>query len=157
MSSFNLQRPDALKGVERTYRQLIDAWNRRDAAGMAMLMSHEGIMIGFDGSQMVGRDAVRVTLDAIFRDHATQPYVVKVRSVRMISFHTGVVYAIAGMVPPGGDDLVPELNAVQTAVIASETEHWQIQLFQNTPAQYHGRPELVEAHTEELRQVLKGA
>lgn len=27
-------------------------------------------------------------------------------------------------------------------------------LFQNTPAQFHGRPELVEALTEELRQLL---
>jgi uncharacterized protein (TIGR02246 family) len=157
MSSFNLQRHDALKGVERTYKQLIEAWNRRDAAGMAALMSHDGLMIGFDGSQMVGRDDVRVTLDGIFRDHATQPYVVKIRSVRMISFHTGVVHAIAGMIPLGSDDLMPELNAVQCAVIASETEHWQIQLFQNTPAQYHGRPELVDAHTEELRQVLRKA
>lgn len=153
MSNFNLQRADALKGVERTYKQLIDAWNRRDAAGMAALMSRDGLMIGFDGSTMVGRDEVRVTLDAIFRDHATQPYVTKICSVRMISFHTGVVHAIVGMIPPGADDLKPELNAVQTAVIASETEHWQIQLFQNTPAQYHGRPEQVEAHTEELRQV----
>ena len=57
MSNFNLQRADALKGVERTYRQLIDAWNRRNTTGMAALMqSHDGLMIGFDGSTMIGRD-----------------------------------------------------------------------------------------------------
>jgi uncharacterized protein (TIGR02246 family) len=155
MSNFNLQRADALKGVERTYKQLIDAWNRRDAAGMAALMSHDGLMIGFDGSTMIGRDEVRVTLDGIFRDHATQPYVTKICSVRMISFHTGVVHAIVGMIPPGADDLKPELNAIQTAVIASESGHWQVEQFQNTPAQYHGRPEQVAAHTEELRQFIR--
>jgi uncharacterized protein (TIGR02246 family) len=153
MSNFNLQRADALKAVERTYKQLIDAWNRRDAAGMAALMSHNGLMIGFDGSTMMGRDEVRVTLDAIFRDHATQPYVCKICSVRMISFHTGIVHAIVGMIPPGADDLNPELNAIQTAVIASESGHWQVEQFQNTPAQYHGRPEQVTAHTEELRRI----
>jgi hypothetical protein len=30
----------------------------------------------------------------------------------------------------------------------------RIELFQNTPAQFHGRPELSEALTEELRQLL---
>jgi len=28
---------------------------------------------------------------------------------------------------------------------------WRIKLFQNTPAQFHGRPELVEQMTDELR------
>ena len=157
MSSFNLQRADALRAVERVYKQLIDAWNRRDAAGMASLISSEGLMIGFDGSTMIGRNDVRITLDAIFRDHATQPYVTKIRSVRMISYHTGVLHAIAGMVPLDGDDLKPELNCIQTLVVAQETGHWCVEQFQNTPAQYHGRPDLVQAHTEELRRVRAGS
>jgi uncharacterized protein (TIGR02246 family) len=153
MSNASLQRPEAIKAVERVYKRLIDAWNRRDAAGMAALLSSEALMIGFDGSTMIGRDDVRVTLDAIFRDHATQPYVCKIRSVRMISYHTGVLHAIVSMVPPGADVVQPELNAIQTAVVASENGEWLIEQFQNTPAQYHGRPELVAAHTEELRQL----
>ncbi|MGZ4033139.1 MAG: SgcJ/EcaC family oxidoreductase, partial [Tumebacillaceae bacterium] len=31
---------------------------------------------------------------------------------------------------------------------------WQIALFQNTPAQFHGRPELVEQMTAELRELI---
>ena len=31
---------------------------------------------------------------------------------------------------------------------------WQVELFQNTPAAFHGRPELSEQMTEELRQAL---
>ncbi|HEX3246318.1 MAG TPA: SgcJ/EcaC family oxidoreductase [Chloroflexota bacterium] len=151
-------RSDALRAIEQTYKQLIEAWNRRDAAGMASLLSPEALVIGFDGSTMVGREDVRVTLDAIFRDHATQPYVTKICSIRMISFHTGLVHAIVGMVPPGANDVEPALNAIQAAVVsAQEDGHYRIELFQNTPAQYHGRPEQVAAHTEELRQVRSRA
>jgi uncharacterized protein (TIGR02246 family) len=149
-------RSAVIHAIERIYSLFIDAWNRRDAAGMASLVSPDVLMIGFDGSTMIGREEVRVTLDGIFRQHATQPYVTKVRSVRMISFHTGVLHAIVGMIPPGATDLAPELNATQTAVVsAQEDGHYRIELFQNTPAQYHGRPELVEVHTVELRQAQK--
>jgi hypothetical protein len=39
-------------------------------------------------------------------------------------------------------------------VAAKRAGHWRIALFQNTPAQFHGRPELAKALTEELRQLL---
>ena len=51
-------------------------------------------------------------------------------------------------------DLDPQLNAVQTVVAAKRNGEWRIVLFQNTPAQLHGRPELVREMTEELRQLL---
>jgi hypothetical protein len=35
-----------------------------------------------------------------------------------------------------------------------ENNDLKIQLFQNTPAQFHGRPEIVEQMTEELREDL---
>lgn len=41
-----------------------------------------------------------------------------------------------------------------TLILYLNTMQLQIQLFQNTPAQFHGRPELVEQMTEELRQQL---
>jgi hypothetical protein len=31
---------------------------------------------------------------------------------------------------------------------------WRVALFQNTPAQFHGRPDLVAAMTEELQRAL---
>ena len=34
-----------------------------------------------------------------------------------------------------------------------DDERWRIVLLQTTPAQYHGRPELVAAHTAEIQQV----
>jgi hypothetical protein len=59
------------------------------------------------------------------------------------------------MVPPEQADLNPAANAVQTLVVVRRDDRWRIALFQNTPAQFHGRPHLSEALTEELRQLLR--
>ncbi|WP_024800781.1 hypothetical protein [Nocardia sp. BMG51109] len=61
------------------------------------------------------------------------------------------------MVPPGRDDLNPDANAVQSLVAQHRCGTWQVALFHNTPAQYHGRPELADQHTDELRRVLHPA
>ncbi len=55
---------------------------------------------------------------------------------------------------PGQSDLNPAVNAIQTLVVVKHAGQWQIALLQNTPAQFHGRPDLAEALTEELRQLL---
>lgn len=49
----------------------------------------------------------------------------------------------------------PDLNAHQTMVVIKKDYKWQIELFQNTPAQLHGRSEWVEQMSEELRELLK--
>lgn len=58
------------------------------------------------------------------------------------------------MIPPGKSDIEPAVNAHQTLVAVKKDNGWQVELFQNTPAQFHGRPELVEEMTEELRELL---
>jgi uncharacterized protein (TIGR02246 family) len=75
--------------------------------------------------------------------------------VRLLSPDVAVLRAIVGMVPPGQSDLNPAVNAHQTLVAARRDGTWRLELFQTTPAQFHGRPELVQQMTEELRQVLK--
>jgi len=39
-------------------------------------------------------------------------------------------------------------------VVVKSDGQWRIAVFQNTPAQFHGRPELVKKMTDELRQLL---
>jgi hypothetical protein len=58
------------------------------------------------------------------------------------------------MIPPGQSDLNPAANVLQTLVATRDGDTWRIALFQNTPAQFHGRPELVERMTDELRELL---
>jgi hypothetical protein len=58
------------------------------------------------------------------------------------------------MVPPGKNEINPERNAVQSLIAIKQDGDRKIALFQNTPAQFHGRPELVEGMTKELSEFL---
>ena len=52
------------------------------------------------------------------------------------------------------EEINPAVNAIQSLVAVTRDGRWRIALFQNTPAQFHGRPELAQQLTEELRQLL---
>jgi uncharacterized protein (TIGR02246 family) len=132
------------------YGRLIDAWNRRDAAGYATVFSPDAVLIGFDGSLIPG-DGVEAHLTPIFADHPTARYVTEVSEVRAIGADGLILLARVGMVPPGADDVNPAVNAHQSLVARRDGDEWRVVLFQNTPAQYHGRPDLAEAHTEAMR------
>lgn len=142
-------------GLQELYQKLVDAWNRRDAHRMSELFTEDGIQIGFDGSKLIGREEIFSHLQPIFEDHPTAPYVTKVKEIRHLKFDVAILLAIAGMVPPGEVDIEPSVNAHHTLVAVKVNEEWRIELFQNTPAQFHGRPELVEEMTEELKELLK--
>lgn len=142
--------------IETVYYQLLDAWNNRSASSMAELFTDEGEQIGFDGSQSIGRDEIFSHLKSIFFEHhPTAKFVSKVKDVRSLGSDAAILRAIAGMVSPGKSDLNPNVNTHHTLVVVKIEGNWRIQLFQNTPAQFHGRPELVERMTEELRRLIK--
>ena len=140
--------------IRTLYQQLLDCWNRRNANELAALFTEDGHQIGFDGSQYNGQAEIESAISQIFADHQTATYVGKIRKVRFLTPDVAVLRAVVGMVPPGQSDLNPAVNAIQTFVTTKHKEQWRIYLFQNTPAQFHGRPELSEALTEELRQQL---
>ena len=145
--------PDEIE-VRELYRHMLDGWNKRSAGAFAAPIAEDGDLIGFDGSQLIGRAEIVSMLQRIFADHPTAPYVSKVKSVRFLSPEVAVLRAIVGMVPPAQPDLDPNLNALQTLIASKRDGQWRIVLFQNTPAQFHGRPDLVQQMTEELRQLL---
>jgi uncharacterized protein (TIGR02246 family) len=146
---------DNKSGVISVYHRLLDAWNNRSARGMADLFTEDGESIGFDGSIAKGSEEIYLHLKPIFDDHPTARFISKVKEVRFLSSDIAIVRAIAGMVPPQQTDINPKVNTHHTLVMVKIGENWRIQLFQNTPAQFHGRPELVEQMTEELRELLK--
>jgi len=137
------------------YTQLLEAWNRRDAAAFAALFADDGMCIGFDGSQMDGRAQIGAELSSIFASYPTAPFVAKVRVVRRIDEQVALLRAIAGMVPPGQSELNPALNAVQVVAALKQGDQWKITLLQNTPAAFHGRPHLVKQQTDELAEVVR--
>ncbi|MEO6398254.1 MAG: SgcJ/EcaC family oxidoreductase [Tepidiformaceae bacterium] len=148
---------DRLEASSRLYFAVLDMWNRRSAADFAALFAEDGNMVGFDGSQVNGRSAVATHLGEIFASHPTPGYIGKVEELRALAENVVLVRAIAGLVPPGQGDIVPALNAIQTLVAARSEEGWAVELFHNTPAQFHGRPQLAEALTETLRNALRAS
>jgi uncharacterized protein (TIGR02246 family) len=147
---------DAAARVESLtlYRQLLDAWNARDAAAFADLFSDDGSVVGFDGSPMNGCEEIASTLQAIFGSHPTARYVAKVREVRRLAAGVLLVRSVVGMVPPGKEELNPAVNAMQSLVAVGRGAAMRIALLHNTPAAFHGRPELAAQHTRELTDVL---
>jgi uncharacterized protein (TIGR02246 family) len=142
--------------IEKLYNNLLTHWNTQDAKGMASLFADDGNAVGFDGSQMNGKNQIETELKQVFENHKTASYVWKVKEIRFLGDgDTALLRAIVGMVPPGKNDINPQTNAIQSLVSVKQQNNWLISLFQNTPAQFHGRPELVEQMTNELREHIK--
>lgn len=135
------------------YLALLTNWNERDAFGFGALFADDGSMVGFDGSSVEGREAIVEHLDVIFTDHDPARYVAKIREIRELAPTVAMLRAVAGMVPPGGTEIKPEVNAIQELVAVTDEGAWKIAHFQNTPASFDGRPEAVAALTAELEAV----
>jgi uncharacterized protein (TIGR02246 family) len=141
--------------VRELHQQLLDAWNRRSAEAIARLFLTDAIIVGFDGSQMVGAGAVEEELSRIFGDHVPARYVGIVRSVKFPTADVAVLHAVAGMVPPGKREIKPENNAIQLLTAVRRDGRWAIVSYQNTPARFDGRPELARQLTAELDGALR--
>jgi uncharacterized protein (TIGR02246 family) len=139
--------------VRALYEKLIAGWNAHDAEAMAAPFAEDGVIIGFDGSVSSGKQTISAEMASIFADHETGRYAVKVSSVRELGSEAVILRAIAGLVPPGQSAINSQTNSHQTVVAEKQDGQWRIVLFQNTPAQFHGRPELVEDMTRELQAV----
>jgi uncharacterized protein (TIGR02246 family) len=145
----------AERAARELYGEILRCWNERNAGEFARRFSRNGNMVGFDGSPIDGQENIEEHLSEVFRSHPTATYVGKVREVRLLSPHVVLLRAVAGMVPPGQADLNPAVNTIHTLVAASEGNRWRVELFQSTPAAFHGRPAAVEALTAELRKELE--
>ncbi|MGZ3600819.1 MAG: SgcJ/EcaC family oxidoreductase [Ktedonobacterales bacterium] len=140
--------------VRTLYQQVLNGWNAHNGDAFATPFTEDGETIGFDGSQLIGKEEIATTLNQIFADHVTAAYVAKVRNVRMLGADAAILRAVVGMVPPGQSKINPAVNAIQTLVATRQDGTWRVALLQTTPAQFHGRPELVEQLTEELQQLV---
>ena len=141
--------------IRRLYEQILIAWNQQDTAAMAAQFEEDGNLVGFDGSQADSRQAIEDHLRPIFADHPTAAYVAKVREIKILGRDVGLLRAVAGMIPPGSDDINPAVNTIQTLVAVQNADGWRVALFQSTPAAWHGRPQDSAALTEELRDVMR--
>ncbi|MEC3967068.1 SgcJ/EcaC family oxidoreductase [Flagellimonas halotolerans] len=139
--------------LEKLHADLLIAWNKQDATKMASFFTDNGISIGFDGSQYNGKKEIKAEIEKIFEHHQTADYIWKVKEVRFLNSEIAILRAIVGMRPPGQEEINPAANAIQTITAIKQNNVWRIELFQNTPAQFHGKPEKVEELTKELSAV----
>jgi hypothetical protein len=120
---------------------------------MAAAVAPDGLVIGYDGSEMLGREEVQKHLAAIFRDHQqgrTSP-----RSARYApSLRRWTSYMLSSAWFHQGNHRSWARNAIQTVVACRDHQGWSAALFQTAPAQFHGRPELAEALTAEPDDVI---
>jgi uncharacterized protein (TIGR02246 family) len=147
--------PAAEAAARELYAQILSCWNERNSGAFARLFARNGNMVGFDGSQVDGQEGIEGHLSEVFGSHQTASYVAKIREVRVLGPDVVLLRAVAGMVPPGKADLNPAVNTIHTLLARSHGDRWLVELFQSTPAAFHGRPEASEALTTELRQQLK--
>jgi uncharacterized protein (TIGR02246 family) len=140
--------------IVELHKKLLTCWNQQDGKGMASLFTDDGSTIGFDGSEINGKTQIELEMQKIFSHHQTADYVWKVREVRFLNADIALLRAVVGMVPPGKNTIMPERNAIQSLIAVKEKDDWQIALFQNPPAQFHGRPELSEGLTKELNELV---
>jgi len=146
---------DADLDTRALYARLIEAWDKRNARDYALQFASDGVLVGFDGSQVNGQLEVGGHVTEVFTHHQTPRYVTIVRDVRPVANDVTLLRANVGLIPPGKDDIDPALNAIQSMVAVRKSDAWKIALFHNTPAAFHMRPELAKQLTDELRTKLR--
>jgi uncharacterized protein (TIGR02246 family) len=147
--------PDFKRIIKTLYDDLLVAWNGCEAEVFAGLFSHEGNLIGFDGSRANGSVEIKRHLSKIFQDHRTGLFIGIVKEIRRINETVFLLQAVAGMVPAGEKDIHPDLNCIQTLISSMYDDRFLIELFQTTPAALNERTDLSEQLTDELRQTLQ--
>ncbi|MGH8174112.1 MAG: SgcJ/EcaC family oxidoreductase [Rhodanobacteraceae bacterium] len=131
--------------------EIVEGWNARSAEAMTKSWSDAVRMVGFDGTEVNGRDNATRSLAKIFADHEVARYVCLVRGIRHLQPGVALLQAHVGMVAPKKVKIMADRNAVQTLLAVLRDGRWQTELFQNTPAKWDGRAGDVDALTEELQ------
>jgi len=142
------------KQIQDLYKSLLESWNKNNATDFAKLFTKEGSTVGFDGSQLDGQLQIEKELSRIFSEHKVASYIGIVREIRQLSSSVYLLRAVAGMIPPGQNEINPKINAIQTLVAQKGENEFKISIFQNTPAAFHGRPEASLQLTTELQEAF---
>ena len=139
--------------IEACYRELLAAWNGRNASAFAALFTDDGYAVAFDGSSMNGRAEIASTLSAVFQNELTGIYAASISDVREIAPGVALLRAIVGTIPPDSFDLNLMVKATQCVVFRQQGDEVKVVLLQSTPAAFHGRNEVAELLSLELEQI----
>jgi uncharacterized protein (TIGR02246 family) len=144
------------ENIRSLYFQMIDGWNKGNGHLFASPFAEDGDLVGFDGTHLNGRQQI-----ASFHQQLLDTYVKgsrlvgRIRDVRFLTPRVAIMHAVGGTIMKGQIDLEPERNSIHTLVLKKgDDDRWCIAAFQNTRAQYIGRPEMTNELTKELREEL---
>jgi uncharacterized protein (TIGR02246 family) len=137
------------------YQQAMDGWNRGSGEAFAAPFAGDGDLVGFDGTHLKGRQEISSFHQQLFDTYVKGTRLVgKIRSVRFLTSDVALMHVVGGTIMADQTDIEPERNSVQTLVATKNRGEWRLAAFQNTRAQYLGRPKEAQALTEELRRLL---
>jgi uncharacterized protein (TIGR02246 family)/steroid delta-isomerase-like uncharacterized protein len=143
--------------VRTLYFQMIDGWNKGVGDVFAASFAEDADLVGFDGTHLKGRHEIASFHQRLFDTFVKGSRLVgKVRNVRFLTPNVAIMHSVGGTIMAGQSDIESERNSVHTIVAKKDdiSSQWRIVAFQNTRAQYIGRPDMVQALTEDLRQEL---
>ena len=142
--------------IRALYQQAMDGWNKGSGEAFAAPFAEDGDLVGFDGTHLKGRQEITSFHQQLFDTYVKGTRLVgKIRSVRFLTSDVALMHVVGGTIMAGQTDIEPERNSVQTLVATKDNKgEWRLAAFQNTRAQYLGRPEQAQSLTEELRRLL---
>lgn len=142
--------------VRSLYFQMIDGWNKGSGDLFAAPFAEDSDLVGFDGMHLRGRQEIASFHQQLFDTFVKGSRLVgKIRNVRFLTPDVAIMHAVGGTIMDGQIDIEPERNSVHTLVAMKGNDgKWRLAAFQNTRAQYIGRPEMSNELTEELRKEM---
>ncbi|MDQ4022272.1 MAG: SgcJ/EcaC family oxidoreductase [Thermoproteota archaeon] len=154
LSTTSKSSPDEA-AIRALYQQMIDGWNTGSGNAFAAPYTEDGDLVGFDGTHLKGCLEIASFHQQLFDTFLKGSRLVgKIRSVRFLTADVALIHAVSGTIMAGQSDIDPERNSIQTLVAIKCDGEWRLAAFQNTRAQFLGRPDAFQALTEELRQEL---
>jgi len=142
--------------IRALYFQMIDGWNRGSGDDFAAPFGEDGDLVGFDGTHLKGREEIASFHQQLFDTFLKGSRLIgKIRNVRFLTPDVAIMHVVGGTIMAGQTDIEPERNSIHTLVVMKGSDgKWRLAAFQNTRAQFIGRPDLSQALTEELRKEL---
>ena len=158
----NSQKPQTLDSkshdeaaIRSLYERMMDGWNKGSGNDFAAPFTDDADFVGFDGTHLKGRQEIALFHQQLFDKFIKGSRLVgKIRSIRFLTHYIIVMVAVGGTVMAGKSDIEPERNSVHTLVAIKHDGKWHFTAFQNSRAQFIGRPEESQALTEELRREM---
>jgi uncharacterized protein (TIGR02246 family) len=109
------------------------AWAAGDGAAFGATVTEDSDLIAFDGTHLVGRQAIAAFMQKQFDTvlAGTQVVAEPVRT-RVINDEIVVMITEGGVIFPGEAEVPAEHMSIQTFVLTKENDRWLVDAFQNT-------------------------